>query len=488
MGNITASYKIFAKRMPHKIAIHMAQQQINYQEWEELINRTANWLHFLQSKNKTIGILLPNGIPFLQLFAGAAKAGWIAVLYDLKWKRTELEKRVQLSNPSIIVTTKEIHSQIKESIPNALILEHCLQEISEFNATTITEVEESLPFYIGFTSGTTGSPKAFVRSQDSWVASFDCTHFDFGLDESDQVLIPGALVHSHFLYGAISTLYMGGTVFLLEKFIPTEGLARIHSSPITTIYVVPTMVEAFLKEGNQTDRSIKMISSGAKWTERSKLKIRKMFPNMVMYEFYGASETSFITVLSDQENIQKPTTVGKPCYGVEVQIRQLNQEVAKPNKIGKIYVRSKLVIDGYLDREGKIVHSIQDEEGWATVDDMGYFDEDGYLYIVGREKNMILYGGINIFPEEIEKVISLHSDVEEVAVIGLPDPYWGQIVCAVVKGRCNRLMLKRFCKQQLSSYKIPRKWIFLNEMPYTTSGKIARAELIKQLEGKVMNH
>jgi long-chain acyl-CoA synthetase len=259
MRNITDSYKTFAKLSPNKIAIHTNHQQISYQEWYELINQTANWLHSLHSENKTIGILLPNGIPFLQYFAGASKAGWIAVSYDLKWNISELEKRVILSRPSIIVTTREIYSQIKQSIPNITILDDCLQEISQFDPATVRKTEENLPFYIGFTSGTTGNPKAFVRSQDSWVASFDCKRFDFGLDESDQVLIPGALIHSHFLYGAISTLYLGGTVFLLEKFSPIEALTWIQSLPITTIYVVPTMVEAFLKKGIQIDKTIKIL-------------------------------------------------------------------------------------------------------------------------------------------------------------------------------------------------------------------------------------
>jgi len=485
MGNITDSYKTFAKLSPNRIAIHTNHQQISYQYWYKLINQTANWLHSLHSENKTIGILLPNGIPFLQLFAGASKAGWIAVPYDLKWNISELEKRVILSRPSIVVTTREIYSQIKQIIPNVTILDDCLQEISQFDPATVRKTEESLPFYIGFTSGTTGNPKAFVRSQDSWVASFACNRFDFGLDESDQVLIPGALIHSHFLYGAISTLYLGGTVFLLEKFSPIEALTWIQSLPITTIYVVPTMVEAFLKKGIQIDKTIKILSSGAKWSERSKLEIRHMFPSMTMYEFYGASELSFITVLSDREGVQKATSVGKPCYGVEVEIRRPDQKLAKLNETGKIYVRSKFVINGYFDYEGSTIHSIHDEEGWATVHDMGYFDEDGFLYIIGREQNMILYGGINIFPEEIEKVIALHQDVEEVAVIGLSDSYWGQIVAAVVKGKASPSDLKKVCKMHLSSFKIPRKWFFLSEMPYTTSGKIARAELIKQMESKV---
>lgn len=484
MGNITDSYETLAKIFPNKIAIYTNHQQINYKKWNELVNQTANWLDSLHSENKTIGILLPNGIPFLQLFAGAAKAGWIAVPYDLKWKTTELEKRVKLSNPSIIVTTREIYNRIIRDFPNAISLDDSLRKISRFEANIIKHTQENSPFYIGFTSGTTGNPKAFIRSQDSWVASFDCNRIDFEINESEHVLIPGALIHSHFLYGAISTLYLGGTVYLLDKFSPIKGHSWIKSYPITTMYVVPTMVEAFLKQGIQINKSIKILSSGAKWSESSKMKISIIFPNITMYEFYGASEMSFITVLSDRDGMHKAASVGKPCYGVEVQIRLQDQRLAKHNEIGKIYVRSGLIIDGYIDHDGKDVHSIRDEEGWATVHDMGYFDEDGYLYIIGREQNMILYGGINIFPEEIEKVISLHPDVEEVAVIGLEDSYWGQVVVAVVKGKENPLEIRKFCKKYLSSYKIPRKWLFLSEMPYTTSGKIARAELVKLFENK----
>ncbi|WP_088043366.1 AMP-binding protein [Bacillus sp. EAC] len=488
MGNITETYQTIAKLSPKKIAIHTINQQISYQEWDELINRTANWLNSLRSETKTIGILLPNGIPFLQFFAGASKAGWIAVPYDLKWNINELQKRTKLSNPSIIVTTRDIYAKINHIIPCLTAFDECLQEIAQFEPSPAVELDDDPSFYIGFTSGTTGSPKAFIRSQDSWVSSFDCNRFDFGLNESDQILIPGALIHSHFLYGAISTLYLGGTVFLCEKFSSSTILSWIESFPITTIYVVPTMIEALLKEGIQIDKPIKMLSSGAKWAEKSKIEIRQLFPNMTMFEFFGASELSFITVLSDRDGLQKANTVGKPCYGVEIQIRRPNQELANPNETGKIYVRSNYVINGYFEQSKRIINSIQDVHRWATVHDMGYFDDDGFLSIVGREQNMILYGGINIFPEEIEKVISTHPDVEEVAVIGLEDSYWGQVVAAVIKGKSNSLELKRFCKLYLSSYKIPRKWFFQNDMPYTTSGKIARAELIKQIESKVTRH
>ncbi|PFH88454.1 AMP-binding protein [Bacillus sp. AFS088145] len=488
MANITETYQKNAILSPDKIAIHTSNQQISYKEWNQLINQTANWLHSFRLNSKTIGILLPNGISFLQMFTGASKAGWIAVPYDMKWNLADLEKRVKLSNPAIIVTTKEMYNKIHSIHPNVKILNDILLEIAQFDTLSSMEIIENLPFYVGFTSGTTGSPKAFIRSQDSWVASFDCNRFDFGLDEADQTLIPGALIHSHFLYGAISTLYLGGTVILLEKFSPLNVISRINSVPITTVYVVPTMIEALIKEGIQVDQAMKILSSGAKWTEKSKIEFRHLFPAMTIYEFFGASELSFITVLSDRDGVDKAKTVGKPCYGVELQIRRPDQELAKPNETGKIYVKSKYLINGYFEENERTLYSIKDNDGWATVHDMGFIDEDGFLTINGREKNMILYGGINIFPEEIEKVISLHPDVEEVAVVGLSNPYWGQIVAAVIKGKSNSFELKRFCKTHLSAYKIPRKWFFQNEMPYTTSGKIARAELIKQIEMQVTNN
>lgn len=484
MGNITATYPTFATLTPEKVAIHTKNQQIRYQKWNVMVNQTANWLNSLPTVNKTLGILLPNGIPFLQLFAGAARAGWVVVPYDRKWNLRELENKVKLSRPSVIVTTKEEYAQSNHMKANVRIVDEILQEISLFSSE-FHEVEGNPLFYIGFTSGTTGNPKAFVRAHDSWVASFDCSRFDFELEDTDNVLIPGSFIHSHFLYGAISTLYLGGTVYLLEKFTPTEGMLWLETHPITALYVVPTMVDAFLKVGIPIDKPLKVISSGAKWSEKSKKAIRQLLMDVKIYEFYGAGEMSFVTVLADRDGRRKVGTVGRPCRGVEVQIRRSNQELAQPNETGKIYVKSKLLIDGYFEQPEGPIHTIQDEQGWATVDDIGYFDEDGFLYIAGREHNMILYGGINIFPEEIEKVLSLHSDVEEVAVMGIANDYWGQMVAAVVKGKSSSLELKRFCKKHLSSYKIPRKWFFRAEMPYTTSGKIARAKLRKQIESEL---
>lgn len=486
MAGITDTYSNIAIKSPDKIAIQTQNEKISYQMWLELITKTANWLESRNLSTKTLGILLPNGIPFLQLFTGAAAAGWIAVPFDARWTETELQKRITLSGTSLVITTKDKLPFLKNLSAAVKVWEDCVEEISQAPGTRKANLSYSeLPFYMGFTSGSTGEPKAFIRSQNSWVASFDCTCVDFQINESDSVLIPGPLIHSHFLYGAISTLYLGGTVYLMEKFSAKQALAFIESDPITVIYVVPTMIAAFLKEDHNIKKPMKILSSGAKWEENSKQEIRKVFMNLTMYEFYGASELSFVTVLSDVDSTRKPGSVGKPCHNVEIQIRRMDGACAKRNEPGKIYVKSEMIFIGYLhDQQNRV----RDEQGWITVDDMGYLDEDGYLFIAGREKNMILYGGINIFPEEIEKVLAMHPDVEEAAVVGLQDAYWGQVVVAAVKGSASLMELKKFCRENLASFKIPRKWIFVNELPHTTSGKISRPLVIDLIESKVSSH
>jgi len=263
MAGITETYLENKNHFPGKIAIQTPSEQINYQTWHELVCKTANWLDSLHVTRKTIGILLPNGIPFLQLFAGASMAGWIAVPFDSKWTEGELQKRLSLSRPSVFVTANEVLQQVSHIDPSMITWNNCLAKINHFPVERAQQYSVgNLPFYMGFTSGTTGEPKAFIRSQASWAASFDCNRVDFQISNQDIALIPGSLIYSHFLYGAISTLYLGGTVFLLEKFSPLQTLDIIETQPITVVYLVPTMIAALLAENHITDKPVKFLSSG----------------------------------------------------------------------------------------------------------------------------------------------------------------------------------------------------------------------------------
>lgn len=476
--NITDTYHLHTAQSPKRIAIKTKDEIITYEQWSKIVSLTSSWLQKQPAKKKGIGILLPNSLPFLQIFAGAAHAGWTAVPFDIKWSLSELQDRLDICKPDLIIISDHRFKSLR-STNLVLHMDEFLQELHGEKPSLIPPISnEEEPFYMGFTSGSTGKPKAFIRSHRSWVKSFDCNMVDFHMKADDHVLIPGALIHSHFLYGAISTLYLGGTVYLLENFNPTMTLNILKSDPISVIYSVPTMVEAILKVEEMITRPFKIFSSGAKWEKESKAKLQKLFPSAMLYEFYGASELSFVSVLTQKDFIQKPTSVGKPCHNVEIKVVK-DEKIAAPNEIGKIFVKSDMIFIGYLTNRDETPPRRREE--WMSVGDMGYLDEDGFLYIMGRENSMILYGGINIFPEEVESVISSHPLVEEVAVIGMPDSYWGEIVTAVMKGTGEKRELRKYCKGKLANYKIPRMWFFVDELPHTSGGKIARAEVRKML-------
>ncbi|ASI78948.1 acyl-CoA synthetase [Bacillus pacificus] len=470
---ITKEYKKHASLQPNKIAIKENDRVLTYKEWFESVCKVASWLDEKKSKNKTIAIVLENRIEFLQLFAGAAMAGWVCVPFDIRWKQHELKERIAISDPDVIVTERYKVNDLPGEEGRVIEIDEWKRMIEHYLPTyqSVKNVQNA-PFYIGFTSGSTGKAKAFLREQQSWVHSFDCNIHDFHMKEEDSILIAGTLVHSLFLYGAISALYIGQTVHIMRKFIPNQVLDKLETEKNSVMYTVPTMLESLYKEKRVIENTLKIISSGAKWEAEAKEKIKSIFPYAQKYEFYGASELSFVTALVDEESERRPNSVGKSCHNVQVRICNGAGEEVQKGEVGTVYVKSDQFFMGYI-LNGIVVPELN-ADGWMTVRDVGYEDEEGFIYIVGREKNMILFGGINIFPEEIESVLHEHPAVDEIVIVGVNDSYWGEKPVAIVKGSATRQQLKSFCLQRLSSFKIPKEWHFIDEIPYTNSGKIAR--------------
>ncbi|OOE14621.1 AMP-binding protein [Fictibacillus arsenicus] len=478
---ITDTIQNSALLYPEKTAIQMGDERISYQELNKNVKKIASFFRkqpFEESQGKA-ALYLPNGIDFLQYFLGAISAGWISIPLDLKMKERELEERLKQSKPDLIITTQELQSKINHKGTKLTLVSTIDDSIptEEFKSTT---TDETL-FYMGFTSGSTGIPKCFVRSHRSWVKSFACSKKDFGLIEIDTVLVPGPLVHSLFLYAAISTLYLGGTVKLLPKFSAAQTLKEIEIDEISALYAVPTMLAALTKEmddQNETPRLKRIISSGAKWEPGLKDKINTLFPKTELFEFYGASELSFVSFINHRADIQKPLSVGRPFHNVELSIRKDENEV-EPGEIGTLYVKSEMLFSHYLNRPD--ANKEVWDDGWLTVGDLAKLDEEGDLYIIGRSNNMIISGGQNVYPEEIENVLHSLEGIEEAVVFGMPDSYWGEKISAAVIVNENSGLttrdIQRFCRKHISTFKVPKHIIFTKEFPYTSSGKIARSKV-----------
>lgn len=474
---ITSTYRSLADKDSERLAIVTEEERISYSEWFNLVQRTAASFFREAYKTKRVAIFLPNGRLFLQLFAGACEAGWASIVGDMRWKEREIEERLEQTSPDLIIADARLKGFFQKG-RYVIYTDEVEGWIGARN--DYPESDENVPFYIGFTSGSTGKPKAFVRSHTSWVESFRCNQVDLGMTGKDQVLIPGSFVNSTFIYGALSTLFLGGTIYVLKKFSPDRLMNVTQHYPITHVYVVPTMINGLLKGGAYESLTITFISTGAKWLPRVKEKMRQQFPKAQFIEFYGSSELSYVTVLKNDEQNNYADSVGRVFHNVEISIRNEDGQEVAVGEEGVLFVKSNMIFDGYMNQEDETKKVLQGD--WSTVHDIGKIDENGYIYILGRKNDMILYGGINVYPQEIEQALIKCEGVEEVAVLGIPDEYWGEKVAACIKGNVSLSFLKNYCLQTLTSYKIPRIWRKADKFPYTTGGKISRQEIRKWFE------
>ncbi|MED5222806.1 acyl-CoA synthetase [Bacillus safensis] len=480
MNRITESYAVHAEMKPDQIAIIDEQESITYQDWYERVQRSAQWLQGTVHQQKRIAFLLSNGASFLQIFAGAAYAGWTAVPLDPRWSHEECVEKLLLSEADLAIIEDRLIKRFEQGSVDMPLLSlsewkerMSLLTDSPYNSC---DTEKDPVFYMGFTSGSTGSPKAFIRRQQSWIESFQMTAASFGITHQDHALILGTLLSSHFLYGAISTLYFGGTVTLLEKFVPVKAKKALETGDITVMYTVPTMTETLLQiDAFREDNPLLVMSSGADWSISSKEQLVTNYPHVTFFDFYGTSELSFVSYLSSNDFMQKPSSVGRPFFSIQVEVRRPDQSVCQPNETGRIYVKSPMTFSGYL-------HEQKPPEEWLTVYDMGWLDEDGYLYMSGRENGMIVYGGLNIFPEEIERVLNEQPGVKRSIVVGVPDPYWGEIPVAILEQVPQIKAVRQAVKEKLAAYKVPKKWLVIDQMIETSGGKIARASIKKWAE------
>ncbi|MFT7836990.1 AMP-binding protein [Saccharothrix sp. BKS2] len=427
-----------------------------------------------------IALLLGNRPEFLEIFCGGAVAGVPVMVFDPAWSATELSAILRDTPPARLFCTPG--SPVGDAPPGAVV-EVPGPDFARWRdlprTASLPEVPDSAPFYVAFTSGSTGRPKGAVRSHRSWLRTFDRSKAEFGIDDTDHVLLPGSLGHSHFLYGALHALHVGATAHLMPKFDAAAVFDQLDRHPITRLYLVPTMFEALLEHASHHPGHVfpgvrSLLSVGAKWSPARRAQAVTLFPGADAVEFYGATELSFVSVLHGDRG-GPLDSVGRPVDGVEVSVRSPDGAEVAVGEVGQVHVRSDMLFSGYLSEQDS---GGPDADGWFTVADVGRLDEQGYLHLVGRARGMLISGGLNVYPEEVEAALARLDEVAEVAVVGLPDERWGDLVCAAVRWRDGaRLTLadvRDRASAHLSRQKCPRRLVELTAMPHTASGKVDR--------------
>ncbi|MBW2061981.1 MAG: acyl--CoA ligase [Deltaproteobacteria bacterium] len=341
-----------------------------------------------------------------------------------------------------------------------------------------------------YTSGTTGKPKGAARKGGAEKLAEFALHiiaqFKYQPDEAHLVACP--LYHSAPYVFASCAFVLGGTLILMPRFDPLEFLENVARYGVNSSFVVPTILDSLLQvPAEVTDRldlsSLRaLICGGAPLFPQTKLGILDRF-GPVLYEFYGATETGVNIVITPEEIRERPTSVGKPFFDNEFKILDGNGNEVEDGERGELYIYNSFLMEGYYKNEEATREVFR--EKYMTVGDIAIRDKDGYYYIVDRVTDMIIRGGVNVYPAEVEEALHKMPGIKDTAVVGKPDSHWGEIVTAFIvlepDDEINEEMIKDFLSEQLANHKIPEIIVFKDEIPRTPTGKTLKKDLKAEL-------
>lgn len=515
------------QRYPDKIALVSRYQNIRwtYQQYKEKVDAFAAGLIELDLKpGERIGIWSQNKAEWAVVQFATAKAGLILVNINPAYRSSELEYALNKSGCVALVTspgfkssnyieillkiapeitTCEAGELVSERLPALRTLirlgdektagMHNYADVLSMGADSHKSTLQTLALQfqfddainIQFTSGTTGSPKGATLSHHNIVNNAVMCGHTMGISDEDVVCIPVPLYHCFgMVIGTLMCAVTGATAVLPgEAFEPISVLKTVADERCTTLYGVPTMFIAMLGVDGFADYELNSLRTGVMAGSLCPVDIMKRVINEMnihqMTVAYGMTELSPVSnqSLMDDPFDLRVTTVGLTHPHVEGKIVDKHNRIVERGQIGEYCARGYSVMIGYWDDEEKTAESI-DPGGWMHTGDLATMNEDGYVTIVGRSKDMLIRGGENIYPKEIEDFLYQHDKIEDVQIIGVPDERMGEEICAWVKLIPNEQLtedeLKAFCKEEIAHYKVPRYIKFVDEFPMTVTGKIQK--------------
>ncbi len=491
-----------AQLSPDKTAIvdTTTKDNITYAQWNAQANRCA---HLLQSFNVAQGdrvaILASNCMAYLDTWFACNKLG--AVLQALNWRLTayELSNIIRDANPKILIYSEEFNGTIRNlqkelpDLPHWIALGEAARrqdqnfaeacEHMRSNPLPPVERQPDDSWVICYTGGTTGLPKGAMLTYRSIQANALNTLISWQLDTNDVAILNAPLFHTGGLNVFTAPLiFAGGTSLLCHHFDVEQTFDLIEHSGATLFFGVPTMF-ILMQQHPRWDSAdfsrLKMVISGG---APCPLPVFEKFwqKGIDFKTGYGLTEAGPNTFFLPASDVRrKPGAVGFPLFNIDVKLRNPAGELCQANEVGELLIRGDHVFKGYWNNPEATEKALSDD-GWLHTGDLASRDAEGYYSIVGRSKEMIISGGENIYPAEIESVLYGHPQVIEAAVVGIPDSKWGEVGCAFVVSKLdevNEQTLRDYCAERLASYKIPKSFRFVDALPKTGAGKLDKSRL-----------
>ena len=491
---------------PDRTAFVIDGEAISYRNLNRRINKLANALLSLGfKKGDRVGLLFHNCLAYLESYLALYKAGLVWVRLNARLAPSELEGMIENSGtlalihgPEFDETAEKVSTGIRWLIQKGpgpgIDYDDFLEKGSELEPEVEVFLDDLSDLW--YTSGTTGAPKGIMLTHRNILTCAQFLLSDvYDITLEDKFLTPGALSHA----GAVRVLpfiIRGATCYLHHHFDPQRIFKEIEKSKITDLATVPTMLIALMdhpKRGHFDLSSLKRITYAGSPTPVGRIKEALGLFGPVLDQSYGQAESVIaITHLSRHEHVlnddpareRRLASAGREYPGVQIRIVDDNDHFLGPLETGEVVTRSDLIMRGYWNQPDKTDETLRG--GWLHTGDIGHVDEDGYLFLVDRMHDKIITGGLNVYPREVEEIISAHQAVAQVAVFGVKDPFWGEVITAAVVLRqgmsVTEAELMAFCKEHLTGYKRPKKVYLLDDLPKNLYGKVLRKELKKQFE------
>ena len=491
---------LHAQVWPDKLAVADARRRLTYGELEREVNQVAHALVALGAgPGARVGIMLPNCAEYLVVLQALPRIGASAVQIGTRLKAGEIEYILGNAQPRVLVYHASFAGEIEPAcrragVPAASSLLPIDDEGASYRALVQAQPADRPPSFSGktadsnvivYTSGTTGKPKGASRnmSRTGLDAVADLVG-SVGVERDDVHLVVCPLYHSAAPAFALIMMSLGGSVVVTDHFEPESVLALIERERVTCAFMVPTQLvrltalEPAVRRRHDLSSLRWILSGAAPLTTETARRFQEAY-GPILWNFYGATETGLVTLAGPADHAARPGTVGRVLAGNQLRVLGEDGRVLPPGEVGELYVRNSMLITGYHGDKASTDKAMKD--GFFSVGDLARMDADGFVYLASRVHDMVISGGVNIYPAEIEEHLHRHPDVMEAAVVGVPDDEWGERLVAFVVTRPGAALTAeeviQFCREGLADYKRPRAVEFMDALPRNPTGKVLKREL-----------
>lgn len=489
------------QKNPNKEGFVFGETRLTYSQMDNRATQLAGWLQSKGiKKGNKVGYILKNSITMVEVIFGVALSGGIGVPINFRLIAKEFEYIINNSDTKILIIDSEyadVIYSIRKKIPKveSIIVVNEIKSQYDFIDYNLIFEKQSLykpcenlndddPVMILYTSGTTGQPKGVVLSHKNLYLSRLFVLWETNTPMFSKLLLVLPMFHVGAIGIIIKSCLINGTLVIHEKFAPESILKTIETEQINSITLIPSMWNFLFQVPNIEKydlSSMKECCGGGDVCPLTlKKKIMSFFKNAFYNEAFGQTETSPTTAsLNHEDAIRKPTSVGRAIIGIEIRVVDDDMQDVPLGKVGEIIYRGPTVMKEYYNNSEATEEAFKG--GWFHSGDLAKMDEEKFIYVAGRKANMVISGGENIYPAEIENVLQTHPSILESAVIGVTDSEWGESIKAFIVLKPKMVLTQKavikHCTESLASYKKPKKVVFVKQLPRNASGKVIKKEL-----------